>query len=102
MNKLLLGATALLVGGIYSAPASASAIELSVGGEAALTTIFGGGICNDQADDANITFTAGSIATAIATLSAPTQTALDHAADVAGPLAATLGNRDLDGTDIAP
>ena len=54
MNKLLLGATALLVGGIYSAPASASAIELSVGGEAELSTIFGGGICNAAAANAYI------------------------------------------------
>ena len=94
MNKLLLGATALLVGGIYSAPASASAIELSVGGEAELTTIFGGGICNAAATAAGITYDAGDIKTAIATLSSTAKTNLDH-----GSL--TIGGKDLDSTDDA-
>jgi hypothetical protein len=62
MNKKITGTAIVLIGGIYSglaiaadAPAvSGSPIELSLGGEAELTTIFGGGVCGTIATAADV------------------------------------------------
>ena len=62
MNKKIAGTAMVLIGGIYSglaiaadAPAvTGSPITLSVGGEAKLETIFGGGICNTVATAADV------------------------------------------------
>ncbi|MFQ3361560.1 MAG: hypothetical protein ACI9JG_001090, partial [Alphaproteobacteria bacterium] len=100
MNKIITGTAMVLISGLYSglaiaadAPASSgSPISLTVGGEAELTTIFGGGICNAPAANANMTNVAGDIKTAIATLvGSGSQAALEMAAT-------QVGTGDLDGT----
>ena len=103
MNKIITGTAMVLISGLYSglaiaadAPASSgSPISLTVGGEAELTTIFGGGICNATATAAGLTYDAGTIKTAIATLSSDAKTALDHQT-------LQVTSLDLDGTDDAP
>jgi hypothetical protein len=103
MNKIITGTAMVLISGLYSglaiaadAPASSgSPISLTVGGEAELTTIFGGGICNATATAAGLTYDAGTIKTAIATLSDAAKTALDHQT-------LQITSLDLDGTDDAP
>ena len=84
MNKIITGTAMVLISGLYSglaiaadAPASSgSPISLTVGGEAELTTIFGGGICNAAAANAYIGVAAGKIDTALATLTADEQAEL--------------------------
>jgi len=84
MNKIITGTAMVLISGLYSglaiaadAPASSgSPISLTVGGEAELSTIFGGGICNAAASNAYIGVAAGKIDTALATLTADEQAEL--------------------------
>ena len=93
MNKIITGTAMVLISGLYSglaiaadAPASSgSPISLTVGGEAELSTIFGGGICNAAASNAYIGVAAGKIDTALATLSAAAQAELISPADADTP-----------------